>query len=68
MSEELVGHRKKDCVETLFINFFEEITQTWIDTLFSTYFAIKLLFEVSLSVVNKLILSFCHNFMICSQR
>ena len=68
MSEEIAGYHKKDYFKTVFINFLEELTKTWIDTLFSMYSATKFLFEVSISVLNKLILLFRHNFMICSYK
>ena len=65
MSEEIAGHHKKDCFGTFFSNFLEELTKTktWICTLFSMYSEIKLLFEVSIAVLNKLTRYFL---MICS--
>ena len=68
ISEEIAGHHKKDCIRTLFINFLEELTKILIDTLFSMYSATKLLYEVSISVLNKLILSFRHSFTICPHK
>ena len=68
MSEEIGRHHKKDCFITFFINFLEELTKTRIYTLFNMYSATKLLFEVSISVLNKLIPLFRHNLMICSHR
>ena len=52
----------------LFINFLEELTKTWINTLFSIYSATKLFFQLFISVLHKVILLFRHKFMICSRK
>ena len=68
MIRKLLDSIKRTVSERFFINFLEEVTKTRIDTLFSIYSAIKLLFEVFISVLHKLISLFRHKFMICSRK
>ena len=63
MSQEIAEQNKNDCIRMLFINFLEELTKTRTNTLFSIYSATKLLFEVFIFVLHKLILFFRHKFM-----
>ena len=58
----------KGLLQNVFINFLEELTKTWINTLFSIYSVTKLLLQIFNFVFHKLVLSFRHKFMMWSRK
>ena len=58
----------KGLFQNVFINFLEELTKTWTNTLFSIYSVTKLLFQIFIFVLHKLVLSFRHKFMMWSRK